>query len=136
MRRRSFLLESVLALALLLGTGACGGDSEATPPEEDLSVVVIQVTFNSNVPTMYQVQVKAHLGGLNDSVLTFPITKTDRPIQSGDTMALLIPTTRMGMLDLGISGLDANGATVATGNGQVTIEVGRRVDTTIVLQAL
>ena len=134
MRRRFSLLGLGLALALLLGAGACGGSEAA--PEEDLSVVVIQVTFNSNVPTMYQVRVNAHLGGLTDSVLTFPNTSTGRAIQSGDTLALLIPITRMGMLDLIISGLDADGRTVAMGNGQVMIEVGKRVDTTILLTAL
>ena len=133
MRRRSFLLAPVLALALLLGAGGCGGDGGEAPQEEDLSVVVIQVSFTSNVPTMYQVQVRAHLGGLNDNVLTFPITKTDRPIQSGDTMALLIPITRMGMLDLTLSGLDANGGTVATGSGQVPIVVGGQAYKTIML---
>jgi hypothetical protein len=122
------------ALVLLVGTGACGGDGGE--PQEDLSIVVIHVNFNSNVPTMYQVRVNAHLGGMGDSVLTFPNTATSRPIQSGDTLALLIPTTRSGILDLGISGLDANGGTVATGNGQVLIEVGDRVDVTIMLQAL
>ena len=134
MRRRISLPLLGLALALLLGTGACGGSEAA--PEEDLSVVVIQVTFNSNVPTMYQVQVRAHLGGLTDSVLTFPNSATGRAIQSGDTMALLIPTTRMGMLDLSISGLDANGRAVAAGNGQAIIAVGDRVDVTIVLSPL
>lgn len=133
MRRRPLL--PLLALALLLGAGACDDGSEA-PQEEDLSVVVIQVTFNANVPTMYQVRVNAHLGGLTDSVLTFPNSPTGRAIQSGDTLALLIPTTRMGMLDLIISGLDADGRTVAMGNGQVMIEVGKRVDTTILLSAI
>jgi len=133
MRRRLALFQVALALALAIGPGACG--SSEMMPQEELSSVVIQVTFNSSVPTMYQVQVKAHLGGLNDSVLTFPLTK-GRAIQSGDTMALLIPITRMGMLDLNISGLDANGGTVATGNGQVMIEVGKRVDITIVLSAV
>jgi hypothetical protein len=121
-----------LAPALLLSPAGCGSNGE-TPPEEDLSVIFITVTWTSNIPTMYQIQVKAHLGGLNDSVLTFPPTKTDRTIQSGDTLALLIPTTRTGMLDLNFSGLDANGLTVATGSGQVMIEVGKRVDKTIVL---
>jgi hypothetical protein len=51
-------------------------------------------------------------------------------------MALLIPVTRSGMLDLGLSGLDANDRTVAMGNGQVVIAVGMRVDVTIVLSAV
>jgi hypothetical protein len=139
MRRRARLLWRELglaiALALLAGTGACGGDGGETPQEE-LSIVVIHVTINANVPTMYKVRVNAHLGGMGDSVLTFPNTPTGRPIQSGDSLALLIPTTRYGKLDLGLAGLDANDVTVATGNGQVDIMVGRQVDVTILLSAL
>jgi hypothetical protein len=135
MRRRLALFQVALALALVIGPGACGS-SEMMMPQEDLSIVVIQVTFNSNVPTMFQIRVNAHLGGMGDSVLTFPASSTGRAIQSGDTMALLIPTTRSGMLDLGLSGLDANGTTVAAGNGQVVIAVGSRVDVTIVLSAV
>ena len=134
MRRRTALLQLALALPLVLGAGACGGSGEM--PEEELSVVVIQVTFSGSVPAMYKVRVNAHLGGMGDSVLTFPNTPNGRAIQSGDTMALLIPVTRSGMLDLGLSGLDANDRTVATGNGQVVIAVGRRVDVTIVLSAV
>jgi len=134
MRRRLALFQVALALALMIGPGACG--SSEMMPQEDLSSVVIQVTFNSNVPTMYQVRVNAHLGGMGDSVLTFPASSTGRAIQSGDTMALLIPITRSGMLDLGLSGLDANGGTVAAGNGQVMIDVGKRVDVTILLSAV
>jgi hypothetical protein len=86
---------------------------------------------------MYQLRVNAHLGadGL-DSTLTFPTTVTDRTIQSGDTLALLIPTTRMGMLDLNISGLNRDGQAVATGSGQTIIAVGDRVTKTIPLSAL
>jgi hypothetical protein len=40
------------------------------------------------------------------------------------------------MLDLSISGLDANGRAVAAGNGQAVIAVGDRVDVTIVLSPL
>ena len=136
LRSLGLALALALALATTLGPAACGGDGGEAPPQEELSVVVIQVTFASNVPTMYQVQVKAHLGGLNDSTLTFPTSNTGRAIQSGDTMALLIPISRMGMLDLNLSGLNANGTTVATGSGQVMIEVGKRVDKTIPLSAV
>ena len=124
----------LLVLALAIAAGAC---KEEEPAEEDQSVVVIQVTFGSNVPAMYQIRVNAHLGsGGVDSVLTFPNAATDRTIQSGDTLALLIPITRTGMLDLNISGLNRDGQVVATGTGQTTIAVGERVDKTIVLLGL
>ena len=132
MRRRAALLQLALALPLLLGACGDGGGM----PEEELSVVVITVTFDGSVPTMYKVRVNAHLGGMGDSVLTFPNTPNGRAIKSGDTMALLIPITKSGMLDLGLSGLDANDRTVATGNGQVLIAVGKSAYVTIMLSAV
>ena len=126
--------RQLFILALVLGASSCTAE-EATAVDQ--SIVVVQVTFASNVPPMYQIRVNAHLGddGL-DSVLTFPNIATDRTIQSGDTLALLIPTTRMGMLDLNISGLNRDGQVVATGTGQTTIAVGDRVDKAIVLSPL
>jgi hypothetical protein len=57
------------------------------------------------------------------------------PIASGETLALLIPPTRMGLLDLIVFGLDGSQNPVARGNGQTTITVGDRVDVTITLNA-
>ena len=57
------------------------------------------------------------------------------PIASGATLAVLIPTTRSGLLDLVLFGLDAGQNPVARGNGQTTIAVGGRVDKTITLSA-
>jgi hypothetical protein len=125
---------ALLVLALAVAAGACKGEETAA---EDQSIVVIHVTFGSNVPAMYQIRVNAHLGsGGVDSVLTFPNTATDRTIQSGDTLALLIPTSRTGTVDLNISGLNRDGQVVAAGTGQAMIVVGEQVDKTIVLSPL
>jgi len=121
-----------LALVLLLSAaGACGG---AGGQGDDQSIVVIHVNIGAGVPELRQIHVAAHLGSAGmDADLYFP--EVPRPIQTGDTLALLIPTTRSGLLDLIVYGLDANGTAVARWNGQTTIAVGDRVDVTITLTA-
>lgn len=123
-------LIPVLALLVAIGTGACGGDAVG----DDQSVVVIHVNIEAGVPELRQIHVAAHLGGAGlDSDLFFP-TMPGGPIASGATLALLIPITRSGLLDLILFGLNAGQDPVARGNGQTTIVVGGRVDTTITLR--
>jgi hypothetical protein len=133
MRRR----RSPRALALLLALAVSAGACDDGGPQEPVSTVVIHVNFPANVPSLYQIRVNAHLGSAGmDASLVFPDSPTRDPIPSGATLALLIPTTRMGLLDLIVAGLDTGGSAVAMGNGQTTIEVGKRVDVTIQLSAL
>jgi len=123
----------VLALLLAFAIGACGdgGGSGMTP--EPQSVVVITVNIAAGVPELHQIRVAAHLGSAGmDADLYYPTTPGG-PIASGSTLALLIPITRMGLLDLVLYGLDASQTMVARGNGQTTISVGKSVYTTITL---
>jgi hypothetical protein len=122
----------VWALALLLGAAGCGDGT--AQPQEDQSVVVITVNFAGGVPELRQIRVAAHLasGGV-DAELFFPVTPTAAPIPAGSTLALLIPTTRSGLLDFVVHGLDAGQNRVARGSGQTTIAVGDRVNATVTL---
>ena len=96
---------------------------------------MITLNLEAGVPELRQVRVNAHLANpAMDNDLYFPTTPAG-PIQSGATLALLIPITRSGLLDLIVFGLDAGGTAVARGNGQTTIAVGDRVDYTISLSA-
>jgi hypothetical protein len=123
-----------LVLALVAGAGACGDSGGGGTPEEQ-SIVVITLNLEANVPELRQVHVNAHLANpAMDNDLYFP-TVPAGPIQSGATLALLIPITRMGLLDLIVFGLDAGGIPVARGNGQTTIAVGDSVYYTISLSA-
>jgi hypothetical protein len=127
-----------LALALALAADACGGGGGVVVSDaavEEQSIVVIHLNFDAALD-LRQIRVNAHLGsdGL-DSELFFPTTPTPEPIPPGATLALLIPTTRMGLLDLIVYGLDAGRTPIARGNGQTTIVVGDRVDPTISLSA-
>jgi hypothetical protein len=125
-----------LGLALVLVAGAAGCGDGGLQPQEDQSIVVIQVNFEGAVPELRQIKVAAHLGSAGmDAELFFPSTPTSGPIPAGTTLALLIPTTRSGLLDLIVYGLDASQTAVARGNGQTTIAVGERVDVTITLSA-
>jgi hypothetical protein len=130
MARRALTLAPLLAL--LIGAVACGDGT--TQPQEDQSIVVITVNFEGGVPELRQIRVAAHLGsGGVDAELFFPVTPTAAPIPAGSTLALLIPTTRSGLLDLTLHGLDAGQNRVARGSGQTTIQVGKRVDVAITL---
>ena len=121
------------ALVILLGASGCGstGGDDAIP--EGQSLVVITVNLGAGVPELRQIHVAAHLGSAGmDADLFFPTTPAG-PIASGATLGLLIPTTRSGLLDLILFGLDASQNPVARGNGQTTINVGGRVEKTITL---
>jgi hypothetical protein len=127
-------LRLLLALAVALGASACG--DPAAKVEEVTSIVVVHVSFDDTALELHQIRVAAHLGDEGvDSTLTFPDSRTPARIPSGATLALLIPTTRMGHLDLILSGLDAGGNAIARGNGQTTLAIGERVDVTISLTA-
>ena len=124
-----------LVLALLAGAAACGdgGGGGGTPEEQ--SIVVITLNLEPGVPELRQVRVNAHLANpAMDNDLYFP-TVPAGPIPTGATLAILIPTTRSGLLDLIVFGLDAGGTAVARGNGQTTIAVGDLVYYTISLSS-
>jgi len=125
-------LPLILAVLIAFAIGACGDSGNGTPPEPQ-SVVVITVNISAGVPELHQIRVAAHLGSAGmDADLYYP-PSPGGAIQTGSTLAILIPTTRMGLLDLILYGLDANQTMVARGNGQTTIAVGKTVYTTITL---
>ena len=129
-------LTPMVAMLMVLGAGAAaGGCGGGDAVGEDQSVVVIHVNIEAGVPELHQIHVNAHLGSAGmDANLVYPTTPQG-PIASGATLALLIPTTRSGLLDLVLFGLDAGQNPVARGNGQTTINVGGQVDKTITLSA-
>jgi len=133
-RRGRLMMTLVMALLVSAGAGGCGDSGGGATPEEQ-SIVVITLNLAAGVPELRQIRVNAHLANpAMDTDLFFP-TVPAGPIQSGATLALLIPITRSGLLDLIVFGLDAGGTAVARGNGQTTIAVGDRVDYTISLSA-
>jgi hypothetical protein len=126
---RRALMLSALVVVLGAGAGGCGGQTGDSTNGE--SVVVITVIYAPGVPEVNQIQVNAHLAaGADSGDLLFPNSPRSA-IPSGSTLALLIPTTRMGLLDLIVVGLDASQNPVARGTGQTTIRVGEQVTVSV-----
>jgi hypothetical protein len=123
-----------LAVALLLGPAACGDGGAATDGgvnTDNQSIIVIHIVIEANVPELHRIRVDAHLanGGI-DNTLYFPQDMARAaPITSTDTLALLIPITRDGPVDMKVYGLDAAGNPVASDPAvHVVIAVGERFD--------
>ena len=128
--------RTVLALALMaaLGVPACGSDAGGGIDTKGQSVVVITLDIMDGVPDLHQIRVHAHLANpAMDTTPLFPPDRTPGPIASGATLALLLPTTFMGLLDLTLDGLDNSGQTVANGKGQATLAVGGRTYVSIMM---
>ena len=83
-----------LVLALLAGAGACGDGGGGATPEEQ-SIVVITLNLEVGVPELRQIRVNAHLANPAMSNDLFFPTVPAGPIQSGSTLALLLPTTHV-----------------------------------------
>jgi hypothetical protein len=124
------------ALALAIGAAGCGGDGGSGIDPNGQSVIIIHVDFDSTVPTVYQIEVHAHLGtAARDNTLYFPKTPGGA-IASGATLALLISPTIMDSVDLTLYGRDGQNNRVASGTGQVPmIAVGAQISTAIGLTA-
>jgi hypothetical protein len=127
---------SALALALLLGAAGCGDGGVDTG---DNTVVVIHVNIDQGVPSVYQIEVNAHLGnGGQNANLRFPLEKTSQPIASGATLALLIPPSVMDQLNLTVYGLDDGSPQTRVASAmamQTMIGGGGRVDVYVDLKA-
>jgi hypothetical protein len=125
MIRSRSIAALALALTLPLGAAACGDGGGGGVNTDGQSVILVHLIIDNNVPALYQVQVNAHLanGGIDNS-LYFPMSPRMQPIPSGATLALLIPTTRDGPVDLTLYGLDTDSHAVANGKGHVVLQVG------------
>ena len=127
---------AVLAVALLVGGAGCGGGASGVDTGDN-SVIVIHLDIPASVPSIYQIEVDAHLGtGGRDSILYFPTTAQQQPIASGSTLGLLIKPSIMDILDLTVYGLDGMNHRLASGSSQVNpIVVGAINDTMVSLAA-
>jgi hypothetical protein len=127
-------LALVMTLAAALGVPACGSDGVGGIDTTGQSLVVITVNIMPGVPDLHQIRVHAHLANpAMDTTPVFPPSPTPGPIPSGATLALLLPTTFKGLLDLTLDGLDNAGQTIANGKGQAMIVVGGRTDVPVMM---
>jgi hypothetical protein len=128
------VLALALAMTAALGTPSCGSEAGGGIDTKDQSLVVITLDIMAGVPDLYQIRVHAHLANpAMDTTPVFPPDPTPGPIASGATLALLLPNTFNGLLDLTLDGLDKGGQTVANGKGQATITVNGRTEVSIMM---
>jgi len=122
-------LGLLLALLTTLPGAAC--DDSTTN-----SLVVVTVTAAPSMPAVSQLRVRASNASSTQTKL-FPESSHGMPIvfdsSSNTSLALTLPKSRSGELQILIEALDASSNPVAVGSNKVDIVVGGRADVTISL---
>jgi cysteine-rich repeat protein len=109
-----------LLCAVLVG---CGGPS----------VIVVSVTAES-LPPISQIRITMSNARTN-SVRVYPQVDAPATIQFPTSLAIVVPHSRSGALDLALEGLDASGQVVAHGIASTAIRVGDRTNVSVTLKA-
>jgi cysteine-rich repeat protein len=99
------------------------------------SVVLLNVEAGANIPQVAALRVTMSTAQSHDTKV-FSAQPSTNPVAFPTSLALVIPRSRSGRLDLVVEGLDATAqATVASGTAQTIIAVGGQVQTSILLLA-
>ena len=106
----------------------------ATACDESDSVVVVKVTADTAVPSVFQLRASVSNAGAGVTRL-FPAAPSAEPIAFDTAFSLTVPRSRTGALDIALDGLDGDGAVVANGAETVDLHVGDNVTVTIALRA-
>jgi hypothetical protein len=120
-------LAVVGSFALALGS-ACGKSTSN-------SLVVVTVSAPAALTPVMQLKVVL-TNDLATDTLFFPEASNGTHIDFDATFAVSLPKSRHGDMEVAIDALDVLSNVVATGNGNVTINVGGRADTAIHLVAI
>jgi len=118
-------MRLLMALGLLAGISSC---------KEADSVVVVNVSINSDVQPVYSLRVAMSTARTHDTK-TYPANASKTPMPSSASFAIVLPRSRAGLLDLALDGLDIDGKSVAYGTTQTAIIVGGTVPVSVVLAA-
>jgi cysteine-rich repeat protein len=121
MRRRALSIGSFVLAASL--TAACSRPDSA---------VIVKVTANPDVPSVFQLRASVSNGG-QGAMRWFPTTPAAQPIVFDTSFSLTVPHDRTGALDIALDGLDTAGTTVANGAGSVELHGGEDGSVTITL---
>ena len=105
---------------------ACGGSGGST--------VILSVSVAAGLPSVARVRVTLSNASRSD-VLTYPSTPTSTPVIFPATLAIDLSSSRSGILDLALDGLDTSGTVVANGSAEAVIVVGGTTNTSATLQA-
>jgi cysteine-rich repeat protein len=112
-------------LALLAGLEGC---------RQADSVVLVNVDAEAGVSPITSLRVTMSTAKTHDSKV-FPAQSAVDPLLFPASLALVIPRSRSGRLDLVVEGLDAATETVASGTAQTVIAVGGQAQADVVLAA-
>ena len=127
-RRRGPRIVVVSTAMLALVALECGGSD---------STVLLTVTAEANLAPVAHVRVTMSNAAANN-IKVFPRVgdaASSTPINFPATLAIVIPRSRSGLLDLAVDGLDAAMAVVANGAISVAINSGGRTNASVQLRA-
>jgi cysteine-rich repeat protein len=113
-------------LALLLSTLVAVGCGQSS------TVIVLTVTASPDVPSVDHVRVTLSNAGMSD-VKVYPESTVKTPIAFPARLAIVVPASRSGIVDLALDGLDA-ATIVANGGGSVPITSGQRTSVSLALR--
>ncbi|HXU06716.1 MAG TPA: hypothetical protein VN903_37425 [Polyangia bacterium] len=121
--RRGAVSTGLLLLATLVAPACNKPDS----------VVVVKVTADADVPSVFQLRAFVSNAG-DGETRVFPETAAAQPIVFDTSFSLTLPRARTGALDISLDGL-AGGEAVANGTATVDLHAGDDVTVTITLHA-
>jgi fibro-slime domain-containing protein len=116
-------MRRLLFLALLAGLSAC---------KQSDSVVVVNVAIDADVSPIYSLRVVLSTAQSHDSKI-YPATAATAALPAQTSLAMVLPRSRSGLLDVAIEGLDVAGNSVAHGTAQTTIIVGDTATASVVV---
>jgi hypothetical protein len=106
---------TICAVVAAVALGACSGRS----------VVVVSLTADPGISSIAKIRVTMSNAGRAE-IRTYPQVDRGQPVQFPTSLAIVLPHSRSGTLDLAFDGLDASMTVVANGAAQATIKLGDR----------
>ena len=118
-------MRLLVALGILAGISSC---------KDADSVVVVNVSINSDVQPVYSLRVSMSTAQAHDTK-TYPANASKTAMPSSVSLAIVVPRSRAGQMDLALDGLDSDGKPIAHGTAQTAIIVGGTAPVSVVLAA-
>ena len=120
-----------MKMHLLLGLGILAGFSACKKAD---SVVVVNVSINADVSSIYSLRVAMSTAQAHDSKV-YPPTPSATAIPSSASLAIVLPRSRTGRLDLAVDGVGTAENIVAHGTAQTDIIAGGTATVSIIVAA-
>ena len=120
-----------MKMHLMLGLGILAGFSACKKAD---SVVVVNVSINADVSSIYSLRVAMSTAQAHDSKV-YPTTPSATAIPSSASFAIVLPRSRTGRLDLAVDGVGTSEKIVAHGTAQTDIIAGGTATVSIIVAA-